>query len=105
MSQPARFAAQAQREFVQALGQMEHASAAERLRCMVEDAARLLGQHPEMGRQEPSLADSRYRFWSIAGFPYLLVYRPDTVPPSVVRFVNTARDLPIVLARLRPAAP
>ena len=54
-----------------------------------------------MGRLEPALADARYRFWSISGFPYLLVYRPDTEPPSIVRFVHTARDLPVVLATLR----
>ena len=80
---------------------MEHATAGERLRRSVEDAARRLGRNPLIGRLEPSLADGRYRFWSISGFPYLLVYRHDTVPPSVVRFVHTARDLPVVLAALQ----
>ena len=80
---------------------MEHALAAEKLRRTVEDAARRLGQRPELGRLELALADARYRFWSISGFPYLLVYRPDRSPPSIVRFVHTARDLPVVLAKLR----
>ena len=85
---------------------MEHAAAGERLRRSVEDAARRLGRNPLMGRLEPTLADGRYRFWSISGFPYLLVYRHDTLPPSIVRFVHTARDLPVVLAGLRgPDAP
>ena len=101
MTQPARFAARAEREFLQALRQMEHASVAETLRRTVEDAARQLGEHPQLGRLEPVLADVRYRFWSLQGFPYLLVYRPDTVPPSIIRFVHTARDLPVVLAKLR----
>ena len=101
MTQPARFTAQAQREFLQALRQMEHAPAAEMLRRTVEDAARRLGQHPQIGRLEPALADACYRFWSISGFPYLLAYRPDTSPPSIIRFVHTARDLPVVLAKLR----
>lgn len=80
---------------------MEHAPAAERLRRGVEDAARSLGQYPMLGRLEPALADPRLRFWSIPGFPYLLVYRPDTSPPSIIRFVHAARDLPVALARLR----
>jgi toxin ParE1/3/4 len=105
VTQPARFTARAQREFLEALRQVEHASAAERLRRSVEDMARWLGQHPLMGRLEPTLADARYRFCSIPGFPYLLVYRPGTSPPSIVRFVHTARDLPALLVRLRGPEP
>ncbi len=105
MTEPARFAAPARREFVRVLREMEHANAAEHLRRGVEDAARRIGRNPMIGRLEPSLADARYRFWSIAGFPYLLVYRPDTRPPSIVRFVHAARDLPTVLARLRAPPP
>jgi len=35
------------------------------------------------------------------GVSHLLVYRPDTSPSSIVRFVRTARDLPALLADLR----
>ena len=66
----------------------------------VDDAARLIGLRPAIGRHEPRLADTRFRFWSVSGFPYLMVYRPDTVPPSIVRFVHTARDLDPLLAEL-----
>jgi toxin ParE1/3/4 len=79
---------------------MEHAAAAQRLRDAVALAARRIGERPLLGRHEPSLADARYRFWSVAGFPYLIVYRPDLSPPSIVRFVHTARDLPKALADL-----
>jgi toxin ParE1/3/4 len=80
---------------------MQHATAAEKLKRLVEEAARRIGRHPMLGRHEPALADERYRFWSVPGFPYLLVYRPDRSPVSIVRFVHTARDLPVLLAELR----
>jgi len=101
VTEPARFAAAARREFVRALREMERPAASDRLRRVVDDAARRIGRHPAMGRLEPLLADARYRFWSIPGFPYLLVYRPDLTPPSIVRFLHTARDLPVALSRLR----
>lgn len=100
MTAPARFAGVARREFASALREMEHAPAAERLKRTVDEAARLIGRHPAMGRFEPKLADSRFRFWSISGFPYLMVYRLDTAPPSIVRFVHTSRDLGPLMADL-----
>ena len=80
---------------------MEHAAPAQRLRQNVERAARRIGERPLIGRRDLALADARYRFWSVPGFPYLIVYRPDTSPPSIVRFVHTARDLAPLLADLR----
>ena len=79
---------------------LEHAAAAEKLQRRVDEAARLIALRPAIGRYEPKLADTRFRFWSVAGFPYLMVYRPDTAPPSIVRFVHTARDLGPLLAEL-----
>ena len=85
---------------------MEHAAAAQRLKQSVEQAARRIGERPLLGRQELALAGPRYRFWSVSGFPYLIVYRPDTSPPSILRLVHTARDLPALLIELRdPPAP
>jgi plasmid stabilization system protein ParE len=97
---PARFAGVARREFAKALRDTDHATAAERLKRTVDEAARLIGRHPALGRFEPKLADTRFRFWSVSGFPYLMVYRPDTSPPSIVRFVHTARDLGPLLTKL-----
>jgi len=104
---PARFTGVARREFAKALRAMEHALAAERLKRCVAEAARLIRTHPAMGRRDPKLADARFRFWSVPGFPYLMVYRPDTSPPSIVRFVHTARELGPLLAELAspPDAP
>jgi toxin ParE1/3/4 len=101
LTRPARFSGTARREFADALRGIEHAVAAQRLKMVVEQTARRIGDRPQLGRREPALADARYRFWSVSGFPYLIVYRPDTSPPSIVRFVHTARDLPPLLADLR----
>ena len=102
MSQPARISGTAQHELAQAVRAIEHPVAAERLRHAVASAARHIGARPLLGRQEPTLADARYRFWSVPGFPYVIVYRADLAPPSIVRFVHTAHDLPVLLADLRP---
>jgi toxin ParE1/3/4 len=101
LSQPARFSAQARHEIAAALEAIEHTLARRGLRQVIETAARRIGQYPALARQEPALADSRYRFWSVAGFPHLLIYRSDRSPPSIVRFVHTARDLPPLRAELR----
>lgn len=102
MTAPARFAGAARREFSKALRDRDHATAAERLKPTVDEAARLIGRHPAIGRFEPKLADTRFRFWSVSGFPYLMVYRPSTSPASIVRLVHTARDLGQLLAELAP---
>jgi toxin ParE1/3/4 len=103
LTSPARFSGVARREFARALEDIQHAAAATRLKRAVAEAARRLGERPLLGRRDPALATARYRFWSVAGFPYVIVYRPDTVPPSIVRFVHTSRDLPQVLAELKDA--
>ena len=43
------------------------------------------------------LAPAQYRFWSLRGFPYLLVYDAEGKPPIILRFVHQSRDLPVVL--------
>jgi toxin ParE1/3/4 len=100
LSLSARFSGRARREIATAMEAMEHAPTRRRLRQMIERAARRIGQQPALGRQESALADTRYRFWSVSGFPYLLVYRTDISPPSIIRFVHMARDLPPLLADL-----
>jgi len=97
---PARFSGVARREFAKVLDDIVHAAAAEKLRRAVETAAGRIGRQPALGRRELSLADERYRFWSVSGFPYVMIYRADLWPPAVVRFVHTSRDLPVLLAGL-----
>jgi hypothetical protein len=36
-------------------------------------------------------------FWSLRGFPYLLVYDAEAEPPVILRFVHQSPDLPVVL--------
>jgi hypothetical protein len=37
----------------------------------------------------------------MSSFPYVLVYDPRPVPPQILRFLHTVRDLPPLLADLR----
>ena len=56
-------------------------------------AARRLRERPGLGRIREDLAPPRYRFWSLSGFRYLIVYDTEADPPHIVRVVHTARDL------------
>jgi toxin ParE1/3/4 len=60
-------------------------------------AAALLAKNPSLGRQRLDLAPPSYRFWPLRGFPYVLVYDADTVPPTILRIIHQARDLPTAL--------
>ena len=55
---------------------------------------------PALARTTLQLAPDRFRFWSLRGFPYLLVFDMDRTPPIVARMVHQSRDLPAVLADL-----
>ena len=73
---------------------------ARRFRQALLDAARLLGSRPLAGRLEPGLVGPNYRLWSLASFPYILVYDPRLTPPEIVRLAHTARDLGPLMADL-----
>ena len=60
-------------------------------------AARRIRARPKLGRVRLELAPGRYRFWSLRGFLYLLVYDAEAEPPIILRFVHQSRDLPAVL--------
>ena len=66
----------------------------------VGQAARLIGEHPAIGQLRPSLTSSRYRFWSLRGFPHLLVYDVLAEPPRIARVLHMARDLEPLLSDL-----
>ncbi len=74
--------------------------AAANFRNAVEAAVGLIGAKPELGRVRLNLAPQRYRFWSIAGFPYLLVYDVSQAPVRIARIIHTSRDLPKALVDL-----
>ncbi len=98
MSRPATLAPAARREAAAAVSWLagQNPIAARSLRRAIVDAAALLGARPLAGRSEPSLV-GRNRLWSLAGFPYLLVYDPDSDPVRILRMVHSARDLPKLL--------
>ena len=60
-----------------------------------------------LGRRRPDLLPEPYRFWSIPRWSLLRVYDPTTTPATILRVLNTAQDLPQLLADLRdrPDAP
>lgn len=80
------------------------ASAAERLLAAVLTAGNRLADRPLLGRHRPDLLPEPYRFWSLPRHRLLLVYDPTTAPPTILRVLNTARDLPSLLADLRDPA-
>jgi toxin ParE1/3/4 len=90
------FAPRARRELCEAAMWVaeDNAAAADALLAAAMVAARRLQARPKLGRVRLDLAPERYRFWSLRGFPYLLVYDAGTDPPIILRFVHQSRDLP-----------
>ena len=93
------FAPRAQRELREAAVWIaeDNPAAADALLTAEMAAARRLQARPKLGRVRLELAPAQYRFWSLRGFPYLLVYDAEAKPPIVLRFVHQSRDLPVVL--------
>ena len=83
------------------LDQGDAAPAAERLLATVLAAGERLAERPLLGRRRPDLLPEPYRFWSIPRWRLLLVYDPTTNPASILRVLNTAQDLPPLLADLQ----
>ena len=75
----------------------DNAVAADALLAAAVVAARRLQARSKLGRVRLDLASERYRFWSLRGFPYLMVYDAEAEPPIILRFVHQSRDLPAVL--------
>jgi toxin ParE1/3/4 len=93
------FAPRAQRELLSAVAWVaeDNPAAADALLAAAMAAARRLQLRPKLGRVRLDLAPERYRFWSLRGFPYLLVYDGEAKPPLILRFVHQSRDLPAAL--------
>jgi plasmid stabilization system protein ParE len=75
----------------------DNPDAADNLLSTAIEAAKIATRKPMLARVEPKLAPARYRFWSLRGYPYLLVIDTENDPPVVARFVHQARDLPAAL--------
>lgn len=75
--------------------------AARDFRTAVLDAARRIIARPMLAHARLALAGPRYRFWSLRGFPYLLVLDTARDPPVIARVLHQARDLPVALEDLQ----
>lgn len=80
------------------------AATAERLLTTVLAAGERLADRPLLGRRRPDLLPEPYRFWSIPRHRLVLVYDPTMTPPTILRVLNTAQDLPPLLADLRDSS-
>jgi plasmid stabilization system protein ParE len=78
----------------------DNPDAAENLLSAAITAATRVTKQPMLARVELRLAPNRYRFWSLRGYPYLLVIDTENDPPVVARFVHQTRDLPALLDEL-----
>ena len=100
MTRPAILTPQARAELRIAIRRLDNTLARRGLIDAVEAAARRIGANPALGTQRLQLASSRYRFWSIPRYRYLLAYTDATDPPRIVRIVHTSQDLPRALSEL-----
>lgn len=99
---PAFFGPAARDDLAQALAWIasdNEAASRAMLRATVQSARRIV-ERPMLGRVRPELLPAPYRFWRVAGFPYLMVYNADRQPPVVLRVLHMARDLGPLLAGL-----
>ncbi|HXZ00977.1 MAG TPA: type II toxin-antitoxin system RelE/ParE family toxin [Stellaceae bacterium] len=99
---PATLAPRARRDLLAAVRWIaaDNPAAARALREAVARAARHIGEHSQVGRLRPDLADEPYRFLMLTGFPYLPVYNSAQTPPVILRVLHGARDLPGLLRDL-----
>ena len=67
----------------------------------VEDALIRIGRHPQIGSERRELADPPVRFWTLRRYPYLMINDAAVSPPSILRILHGARDLPELLNDLR----
>ncbi len=95
----AEFAPRARRDLLTALRWIakDNPAAARALRDAVARAAENIFAHPEIGPHRPEFAGPPYRFLSLTGFPYIIVYTPKKNPPLILRILHAARDLPDIL--------
>ena len=74
--------------------------AAEALVDAVEAAAERIGDHPHIGTTRPHLLRPTFRFLTLSGFPYLIIYNAERDPPEIVTIIHGARNLPPLLWNL-----
>ena len=91
LSQPARKDLVEIRDFIS----KENRFAARKLLTQLRAACRMLARHPDSGHLRTDLASEPLRFWPVRS--YLIVYRPNTKPPDIVRILHGARDISLLI--------
>jgi len=66
----------------------ENPAAARALRNAVAKAARRIARHVLIGSLRLDLADDRYRFLTLTGFSYVIIYNSASRPPLIVRILH-----------------
>lgn len=89
----------AQRDLLTALEWIakDNPAAARALRDAVAVAAARIGEHTHIGNLRPESTAEKYRFVTLTGFRYVIVYNADRRPPLILRILHGARDLPELL--------
>lgn len=95
----ATLAPRARNDLLEAISWITKANpaAARALRETVAGALERIGANPEIGSVRSDLAELPYRFLTLTGFPYVIVYNSQRLPPRVLRILHGARDIPDVL--------
>lgn len=75
----------------------DNPTAARALRAAIARAAGQIAEYPRIGPERPDLADPPARLLTLRGFPYVVVYDADQEPPTILRILHGARDLPTAL--------
>jgi toxin ParE1/3/4 len=75
----------------------DNRAAAIALREALAKAAERIARHPVIGAVRPELLPEPYRFVSLTGFPYVIVYNAVRQPPLIVAVLHTSRDLRPIL--------
>ncbi len=69
----------------------DNPAAADKLEADIYKACEVLPENPRLGHKRPDLTDAPLLFWPVRR-QYLIVYRRETDPLEIVRFVHGAHD-------------
>jgi toxin ParE1/3/4 len=99
---PATLSPQARRDLLETTAWIAHDNpvAARAYFSTLEDAAKSLSQYPETGIQRPDVCDAPVRFLKLTGFPHIIIYDSQPLPPLILRVLHGAQDLPDILKNM-----
>jgi len=75
----------------------DNPAAARAFQKSIINAAEIIGERPNIGRQRPDITSKEMHFFILRGFPYTIVYKADRQPPYIIRVLHSAHDLPDIL--------